>query len=108
MREESYYNILERELPVFFKNLAEDFKLLYFKDVSVGSILSSHGDKVSQYKGKFNKAGIIFWKGAAVYLLTYFAPFSGECRETDSGWIDPAQWAIDNFARFEKLFEKRD
>ena len=69
------------------------------KNVNNG-IISAHGDKCYLYRDRWEKNGIEFHKGVALYLLTYISPFSKESRETADGWVDPAKWVEDNYERF--------
>jgi hypothetical protein len=106
----SHYYYLENNLPKFMDELAaihgcENLKWEYNKGIIV-----AHGDKVTQYKDKFEKKGLNFNQCAAVYLLTYCAPFSKECREVINSvtgeikFIKPDDWVIDNIHRFIHLF----
>lgn len=66
-----------------------------------GGIIVSHGDKVSQYQVKWENAGLRYEQGAAIYLLSYLAPYSNEVRKSKSGkWVDPSDWVIANKALF--------
>ena len=84
----------------------EDHLLEIFECVGVNTdhynkgMIGAHGDKAYGYKFDWNQAGIHFFHGVALYLLTYCHPFSCESRETDNGWIDPGKWVIDNYERF--------
>lgn len=60
----------------------------------------SHGDKCYSCKGEWEEHGIPFTHGAAIYLLSYFAPFSDEVRNTHSGWVAPSAWVIANYKKF--------
>lgn len=64
-------------------------------------IISAHGDKAYSYQTPWEKAGVPFYHGVAIFLLSYCAPYADEVRETkDKGWVDVCQWVIDNYARF--------
>lgn len=72
-------------------------------DWHIGCI-SAHGDKFYQYRGYFEEAGIHFYHGAAIALLSYIAPYSKEVRKTDDkGWVRLEDWVIDNYERFERF-----
>jgi hypothetical protein len=60
-----------------------------------GNFVSS-GDKYYQYKDRWEKAGIPFFHGAAMYHLMELI-YIHEVRETRSGWVEPYQWVIDNY-----------
>lgn len=63
-------------------------------------IIVAHGDKCYGYRHEWEEGGLHFYHGAAIYLLTYLAPFSQEVRSTDAGWVDPGDWVFDNKDRF--------
>jgi len=94
----SHYAYLERIIPSFFKKVG-----LNWEDNK--GIIVAHGDKCYGYKSKWEKAGIPFHKGVAIYLLTYCRPFSLEVRQTWTGWVAPEDWVIDNFSRFSKFLK---
>jgi hypothetical protein len=87
----SHYDWLKINLPTIFAQL----NLLY----PLG-IITAHGDKAYSYRETWEKAGIHFFHGVAIYLLSYVRPFSNEVRETANGWVDVCQWVIDNKDRF--------
>lgn len=98
IREISHYDYLEMILPKFFKDVGVDWE-------SNAGIISAHGDKGYGYKHQWEDSGIPFPEGMAVYLLSYVSPYSETVRETDSGWIDPGQWVIDNYDTFRDHLE---
>jgi len=91
----SHYTWLEKHLPDFFEKVGLN------KDYTVG-LLSCHGDKMYGYKFQWEEAGIHFYHGVAICLLSYFRPFDEESRETSNGWVAPSKWVIDNKERFLK------
>jgi hypothetical protein len=93
----NHYDWLEKHLPAFFAKLEIPYPR---------GIIVAHGDKCSSYKAQFERAGIPFEKGVALYLLTYCSPFSKESRETANGWVAPVDWIIANKDRFLPLMDK--
>jgi hypothetical protein len=70
-------------------------------------IVSAHGDKCYGYRMAWEKAGVPFHHGVAIYFLTYIHPFSGEARETPNGeWVDPKKWVADNYERFKPFLNE--
>ena len=91
----SHYDYLEAHLPVFLDNV----KVKGGWEWNRG-LISAHGDKADEYRDRWEKAGIHFYHGVAIYLLTYCSPFKKECRETKEGWKNPGDWVIENAHRF--------
>lgn len=89
----SHYVWLEEHLPAFLAKVG-------LKDVAVRPLLSAHGDKFYGYKRAFENAGMAFHEGVAIGLLTYFAPFDAEARQTPSGWVRVEDWVVKNKERF--------
>lgn len=91
VRPKNHYEWLKKHLPTVFRRLN-----LYYP---VG-IITAHGDKASGFEQKWAEAGIHFYHGVAIYLLSYIRPYNLEVRETDKGWIAPDDWVIANKERF--------
>jgi len=91
----NHYKYLERVLPTFF----EVCEVTGGWECN-GGIIGAHGDKGYGYRDRWEQAGLKFPKAMAVYMLTYVAPYGHEVRETDNGWVDVADWVIDNYNRF--------
>lgn len=89
----NHYKWLEKHLPQFFENLG--LNVPYAQ-----SLIQSHGDKCYTQDYIFEKNGIPFHQGVAIYLLTHVSPYDKEVRQTDHGWVDPFQWIIENKERF--------
>jgi hypothetical protein len=87
----NHYDWLDEHLDKFF--VALDLE-------PQPGIIAAHGDKCSQYRDTWEKAGIPFEHGAAIYLLSYVSPFSQEVRNTDKKWVTPCDWVVDNYERF--------
>lgn len=64
-------------------------------------MISAHGDKAYRYCSDFETVGIPFNHGLTIYLLTYLHPFLQECRNTDKGWVNPSDWVIQNYPKFQ-------
>lgn len=58
-------------------------------------IVAAHADKCDQYRSTWEKAGIPYHHGAALYLLSYTSRYADSVRQTPRGFIPPAQWVID-------------
>jgi hypothetical protein len=71
-------------------------------DINAG-IIVAHGDKCYSYQDIWDKYGIPFEHGVAVYLLTYMRPWGLESRDTEDGWKPPHEWVIENYDRFKEF-----
>lgn len=91
----SHYDWLDKNFPTFVERLGCD------KNKFVGCILS-HADKCDGYKSEWERNSIPFEHGVAIYLLSYFYPWSKEVRETINGWYAPKDWVIRNYDYFRK------
>ncbi len=91
----NHYTYLDEHLPAFFEALDVSW-------VDHAGIVVSHGDKCYQYRSGWEKAGIPFTHGAAIYLLSYVYPYSAEVRDTLEGWVPPKDWVVANYDRFKK------
>jgi hypothetical protein len=91
----SHYDYLEEHLFSFLEAVGVDTEWCR-------GIISAHGDKAYGYKSKWEKAGIPFPQGVAIYLLTYVRPYGQEVRKPDGGWVDASQWVVDNYDRFKE------
>ena len=89
----SHYDYLEQHMPQFLVDVG------LTRDHFCG-LLSAHGDKAYGYRRTWQEAGVHFYHGVAIYLLSYFRPFSQEVRETANGWVPTDKWVIDNIVRF--------
>ena len=92
-RTDNHYDYLEAHLPEFFKAVGVNW------DVWRG-IVSAHGDKAYTYRYEWEKLGIPFAQGVALYLLSYCEPYAQEVRETTNGWVAPKDWVAANYDRF--------
>ena len=94
---ENHYAWLEQNLPDFFKHCGVSFK-------DNAGIIAAHGDKCSSYRNRWERHNIPFYKGVAIYLLSYCKPYSNEVRNTKNGWVDPCTWVIKNWEKFKGKF----
>jgi hypothetical protein len=86
------------------KNLSSFFKSVGLVNEEESGIITAHGDKCYGYEDRWKKVGIPFRHGVAIFLLSYYPPYSKESRQTEKGWVPIDKWVIDNYARFkEKL-----
>jgi hypothetical protein len=90
----NHYKWLEQYLPAVFAGLGLDY---------YSGLIIAHGDKCYGYRMKWEKNGIPFPHGVAVYLLSYIQPYAKEVRETANGWVAPADWVVANYCSFSHL-----
>jgi hypothetical protein len=95
---------LEKYLQIFIRKIDEfndlpEVERYHVWDNVIGSI-SCDGDKCTGYRNIWEKEGIPYHKGVAIYLLTKSPPFSSQVRDTENGWVPPVQWVIDNKDKF--------
>lgn len=95
----SHYDWLNANLPTIFEKLGVSW------DGNAG-IVVAHGDKAYSYQDGWKEAGIHFFHGVAIFLLTYCRPYSKEVRDTDNGWVPVDKWVIDNYERFKHALPK--
>lgn len=81
----NHYKYLDKYLEDFFRAIG------LVKGQWVG-MSGAHGDKCYQYKAKWEKAGIQFPHGVAIYLASYCYPFSEETRNQDQPHV--SDWVI--------------
>lgn len=89
----SYYDWLDENLETFFENVG--IHIDYH-----GGLIAAHGDKCHCYRNDWEKAGIPFEHGVAIYLLTSVNPYADQVHETEEGWVDVKQWVMDNYPKF--------
>lgn len=93
----NHYKWLEKHLPGIFEKAGVSW------EDNIG-IISSHGDKAYGYKDFWAAAGIHFFHGVALYLLSYCAPYSKTCRVLPhGGWCSPDQWVIVYYDEYKKF-----
>lgn len=93
MKYKSHYEYLEKNFFVISSALG-------INAMQYNGMIVAHGDKADSFRTTFEDAGIHFYKGVAIYLLTYIKPYSDECRQTKNGWVDPGKWVIQNKDKF--------
>lgn len=64
---------------------------------SCGGMVSAHGDKSTQYRSRWEDAGLDFNKAQIIYFLT-FTKLLGDTPKHNS-----CQWVIDNYSTYENL-----
>lgn len=94
----SHYDWLEKNLSKFFERIG-----MAGKDVG---LISAHGDKCRQYSDEWERRGIPFEHGAAIYLLSYCHPFSKTVRETKDGWVTPKDWVMRLYPNYCELLKE--
>jgi hypothetical protein len=96
----SHYKWLDVNLKQFFANVGIDMER------GNGGIISAHGDKGYSYRDEWERAGIPFEHGMAIFLLSYITPFANEVRDTPGGWVPPVKWVLANYRGGHKFIEK--
>lgn len=61
----NHYDWLDENLPAFFSNLGIDL------NKRCAGIITAHGDKCYGYKDYWERNGVPFYHGVAIYLLSY-------------------------------------
>lgn len=83
------------------KHFVSFLSLIHFPDAKYcDGLIVAHGDKCWQYQGYWEKAGIPFEHGVAIYLLTYLSPWLQTVRQTDKGWVSPKEWVVNKYPEF--------
>jgi len=85
----SHYDFLDEHLDAFWVKATG--KTL--SDSWCAGIVSAHGDKGYGYRRDWERAGIHFYHGMMLYLLTYTSIMDRPKHES-------RQWVIDNYGRF--------
>jgi len=99
---QSHYDWLEEHLPEIFRKAGIEW-------IPNVGIIVAHGDKAYGYQDRWEKAGIHFYHGVALYLLTYCKPYSSQCRVmANCGWYAPDQWVIDKYDAFKPILPPVD
>lgn len=86
-------------LTYFYSKVCEN---LGVEDRYMGAF-TSNGDKMYQYRDRWEKAGVPWFHATVCYLLMD-SVYHHEVRDTPNGWVDPAQWVIDNYKSGHNLF----
>jgi hypothetical protein len=97
----NHYDYCDKTLANFWDALG----INYHNKFSPEGITTAHGDKCYSYKDIWEKNGISFNHGVAIYLLSYIKPYSTEVRETSNGWVDPCEWVINNYTKFKPFLD---
>lgn len=100
MNSENHYRWLGENLNDFWIKVTGKS----LQESGCAGIISAHGDKCYSYRTTWDKAGIRFPQGVAIYLLSYIEPFCQEVRHTKNGWVSPGDWVTNNYNRFKDFF----
>lgn len=87
------YDILNREFPIFLKNIGKENQVQYAE-----SIIACDSDKCTQYRYIWEKHGIPYEQGVMIYLITKMTPYSDEARKT----ISASDFVIKYYEHFKK------
>lgn len=96
----NHYEWCEKNLKTFFSRVNIDVS-----QKLIDNLMVCDGDKIYQYKYKFEKNNIPFFHGVAMYLMLDFPPYSSQVRETQNGFISPSDWIIENYPKFKNQFQ---
>lgn len=97
-RNVNHYKWLEKHLNDFWISV-------FGKDLEqtgCSGIIVSHGDKGMQYKSEWDKHGISFPHGMAVYLLTYTSELGDTPKHLS------CQWVIENYEKYKSYLPDID
>lgn len=86
-----YMDVVLPEMEILLKKVHPDINLL-------GVCTVSHGDKARQYESNFENAGIPFYRGATLYLLSYSSLFDRQRHEV-------VDWVIEQYPFFKSFFQ---
>ena len=84
----NHYEWIETNLPLLLTSLGID------SSEAEGMGLA-HGDKCYQYKQEWEDAGVPWFHGVGIYMLSYINPYEKEVRNTTNGWVPVEEWVID-------------
>ena len=84
----NHYEYLDKYLPTFWKHV--------FNHEDCAGMITSHGDKIMQYKKEFEKAGVPFFHGCLMYLLTYSSKMTRPKYES-------LEWCIENYKNYSEF-----
>lgn len=88
----SYYRFLEKNLDAFWrKSTGKSLD----QSGSTG-IISAHGDKGESYRGIWEEAGIHFYHGMMLFMLTY-------SNIMDRPKHESSKWVIDNYPKYRDM-----
>lgn len=66
-------------------------------------MIAADGDKCYSYKDGWEKKGVPFNRGCAIYLVSKMHPYSENCRDTANGWVAPADWVLSVYDSMEDI-----
>ena len=93
----NHYKWLDKHLPTFWYAVFG----ASLEDTGCAGIVSAHGDKGYQYKGEWERAGIPFPHGMALYLMTY-------TDKMDRPKHESSEWVIENYTHYVDLLPTVD
>jgi hypothetical protein len=94
----NHYEWLQLHLVSFFEKIG-------INDNDPNGMIVSHGDKAEQYKDVWLEHNIPFEQGVAIYLASYYYPYSDTVRQTKNGFVAPVNWVIEKHKIWNNLFE---
>jgi len=82
----SHYNWLNKWFQTILENIEVPDPVFWM------GLITAYGDKCYSYKSEWNKHGIPFPHGVALYLLTHIPPWEEQVRQTKDGWVSAEKW----------------
>lgn len=95
----NHYKWLDKHLESFFRKIG----LLKYEWEGISG---AHGDKCYGYKDKWEKAGISFPHGVAIYLASYCYPFTQETRNPGQDHV--SDWVITKYQEWKDFLPAID
>lgn len=93
------YNLLERDFPIFLKNIGKENQVQFSN-----SIISCDADKCIQYRDIWEMNDIPFEHGVMIYLITKMSPYNEEARNT----ISASDFVIKYYKKFKQFIPENN
>lgn len=96
----NYLEYMDKHLPKLFPAFGVDF------DDVAKSVVNKYSNECVKYRDHWEAAGIHFYHGCALYMLTFIEPYASFCRETPSGWVSPGKWVLELSSDFTDVLKE--
>lgn len=97
----SHYDYIDKYFTEFVKHLpVSDYNKNHCK-----GLIAADGDKCYSYKDAWEKKGVPFNRGCAIYLVSKMHPYSDQCRDTVNGWVPVEKWVVSVYLEMKAIFE---
>jgi len=90
----NHYKFLDRYLDAFWIEVFGKS----LDDMWCSGIVSAHGDKGSCYRRDWENAGISYYEGMMIYMLTY-------TKEMNDEQYKSKEWVINNYSKYKPLID---